>query len=296
MPSLPPRPAPLAWQVFRGSDAVRRGLLTEHQLRGSAWIRLRRDVYADARLDRDHALACRAVAYQLPAGAAIAGPSAAHLYGVVHAADFTDEVHVVAPRLTGLRTQPGLRVHTTDSAPMPTGQPPRTGPARAAWETAAWLPPVRAVAIIDTLLGSGLTSPTELSTLAAAYAARPGGRRAQRAFALADPAAQSPPESHLRVRLMQAGLPRPAVQHPVRVASGVLLHPDLAWPGFRVAIEYDGQWHDDAEQFHRDRRRLNLLAGQGWLVLHVTSRRLYREFPALLREVRDALTSRGWRP
>ena len=41
MPPQPHRPAALAWQVFRGSDAIRHGLLTRHQLRGAAWLRLR---------------------------------------------------------------------------------------------------------------------------------------------------------------------------------------------------------------------------------------------------------------
>ncbi|WP_416902154.1 endonuclease domain-containing protein [Micromonospora echinospora] len=115
-----------------------------------------------------------------------------------------------------------------------------------------------------------------------------------RVFGLADAGAQSPPESHLRVRLVLAGLPRPVTQHPVRVPSGLVLHPDLAWPEFKVAVEYDGRWHADPEQLHRDRRRLNQLVGAGWLVLHVTGRRLRHDFAALLREIRAALASRGW--
>ncbi|MEK8109078.1 hypothetical protein NKG94_38615 [Micromonospora sp. M12] len=134
-----------------------------------------------------------------------------------------------------------------------------------------------------------------LTALGARNADRPGGRRARWVFDVADGGAESPPESHLRVRLLLGGLPRPAVQHPMRLPSGVVLHPDLAWPKYRVAVEYDGQWHSDPEQLHRDRRRLNLLVGAGWLVLHVTSRRLHGEFPALLGEVRAALVSRGWR-
>lgn len=172
---------------------------------------------------------------------------------------------------------------------------PRSDPGQAAWETAVWLEPVRAVAIVDSLLGQGLTDRDTLAAMAARNADRPGGRRARWLFDLTDGGAQSPPESHLRVRLVLGGLPRPAVQHPVRLANSVVLHPDLAWPEYRVAVKYDGQWHSDAEQLHRDRRRLNLLVGAGWLVLHVTSRRLHADFPAVLREVRAALVSRGWR-
>ncbi|MEU8260894.1 hypothetical protein AB0C02_09780 [Micromonospora sp. NPDC048999] len=368
MPPQPHRPDLLAWRVFRGSDVVRRGLLTRYQLRSSAWIRVRHDVYADARLDRDHALACRAATLQLPPEILIAGPSSAYLHGIEHAADFTDDVHVLAPRPTGLRSQRGLRVHSTlltvpppapvqpgqgprapsrllrvadaplmsaadpaaEAGPVPTaaeagqllgppltfaadpappaGQlldapltfaadaPMRTGPAEAAWETAAWLDPIRAVGIIDTLLGRGLTSPAALAEIGDRNAERPGGRRARWVFGLADARAESPAESALRVRLVLAGLPRPLAQHPVCLLSGLVLHPDLAWPEFRVAVEYDGHWHADPDQLHRDRRRLNQLVTAGWLVLHVTSRRLHHEFPAVVREVRAALASRGWRP
>ncbi|MFG3689926.1 hypothetical protein [Micromonospora sp. NPDC047740] len=70
---------------------------------------------------------------------------------------------------------------------------------------------------------------------------------------------------------------------------------DLAWPEFKVAVEYDGRWHDDPEQFHRDRRRLNRLLGAEWIVLHVTAKRLRDDFEGLPAEVRTALRARGWR-
>ncbi|MEV4842021.1 hypothetical protein AB0K20_02135 [Micromonospora matsumotoense] len=442
MPPRPHRPVALAWQVFRGSDAIRQGLLTRHHLRGASWLRLGHDVYADARLDRDHALTCRAALLRMPAGTVIAGPSAAYLHGIEHAAGFGDEVHVLVPRAArvgsqgavrsaspgtarltstgGLRpgaggarrgagggwagSPGGIRVHTvaatggpavlaqphasrqlpedatptpatatatatanratsaglttptrpwpaipttpalhpeaalpttpaalpegagsgvpinrnrplpgsaeanpvtaatlTGVRPPPTGPHPtppalpRSSPTLAAWETAAWLEPVRAVGIVDSLLGRDLTSPAALAEIAQHFADRRGGRRARRVFDLADPAAQSPPESHLRVRLVLAGLPRPVAQHPVRLPSGLVLHPDLAWPQFRVAVEYDGHWHTGPDQLHRDRRRLNQLVTAGWIVLHVTSRRLRDDFPTVVREVRAVLTQRGWR-
>ncbi|MBB5477926.1 DUF559 domain-containing protein [Micromonospora parathelypteridis] len=298
---------------------IRRGLVTRHQLRGSSWVRLRHDVYADARLDRDHELACHAAMLRLPPGAMIAGPSAAYLHGIEHAAGFDDDVHVLVPRVGRVDSQRGLRVHLAgaDTPATPTngvvadaqpstsitaqlGAPTkpslrRTDPSAAAWEAAAWLDPLRAVAIVDSLLASGLTTRAALTAVRTANADRPGGRRACWIFDLADPGAQSPPESQLRVRLVLGGIPRPVAQHPIQLAGGLVLHPDLAWPEFRVAVEYDGRWHADPEQLHRDRRRLNLLVGAGWLVLHVTSRRLQNDFPAVLSEVRSALISRGWR-
>ncbi|MFY1596814.1 hypothetical protein [Micromonospora sp. WMMD737] len=335
MPPPPHRPGVLAWQVFRGSDAIRQGLVTEHQLRSSAWLRLRHDVYADARLDRDHALACRAAALRLPPEAVVAGPSAAYLHGVEHAASFADDVHVLVPRAMRLGPQRGLRVHSMGPATSPSyasaqsrktgcgpgpavrptsdgrhtavlpspgglrvadlrtaGVPVATDPTSAAWETAVWLEPLRAVGIVDSLLRQGSTSREALADVADRNAERPGGRRARWVFGLADPGARSPAESELRVRLVLAGLPRPAARHPVRVASGLVLHADLAWPAYRVAVAQDGQ-HAEAGGGHLD--RIATLAGAGWLVLPVTGRRLRQDFPGVLREVRAALGARGWR-
>ncbi|MFI7076962.1 hypothetical protein ACIBO1_06700 [Micromonospora sp. NPDC049903] len=284
MPVRTQPPDALAWQVFRGSDVVRRGLLTAHQLRNSAWVRLRHDVYADARLDRDHTLACRAAALQLPAGAAVAGPSAAYLHGIGHAADFDQAVHVLVPTRAGLRSQRGLRVHTESPQSLAgltiKGTPPHTDTARAAWESAVWLEPSRSVGIVDALLGRGLTTPAALAEVAAANDDRPGGRRARWVFDLADPAAQSPDESRLRVGLVLAGLPRPVAHHPVSLPGGVVLRPGLAWPQQRVAVEFDGQ-------------RLYPLAGAGWLIRHVTGRRLHQDLPGVAREIRAALLDGG---
>lgn len=299
MPPRPARPPSLSWQVFRGSDAVARGLLTRHQLRSSAWLRLRHDVYADARLDRDHALACRGAALRLPASAVIAGPSAAFLLGVEHAARFTDDVHVIVPKPVRIGPQQRLQVHATDLDPLDVesvGGLLRTRAGRTAWDVAVWLDPPRAVAIIDALLRKALVTRDELRGTVARLAGRPGTQQARLAVALADGRAQSPPESVLRVRLVLAGLPPPVPQYAVQLSSGLALHPDLAWPEYRVAVEYDGHWHGDPDQLHLDRRRLNRLATEGWLVLHVTSRRLHHDFPGVLKEIRAALMSRGWRP
>lgn len=292
-----PRPPSLEFQVFRGSDALRARLLTEDQLHGRCWQHLRYDIYGDARLDRDHGLACRAAIIGLPPRATIAGPSAAFLWGVDHAAAADDDVHLITPADARISPRRGVRVHAVqlDPGERVDGAPPRTTPLRTAWDVATWLPPLAAVPIIDSLLAMQLVDPVELSDLIAARVGKRGWRRVAITFGLADAGAQSVPESRLRVRFVLAGLPRPTVQLAVVVAGGIVLHPDLAWEEFRVAVEYDGVWHATAEQMRRDRRRLNLLVADGWLVLHVTSDRLSRDFGGVVREVKAALSSRGWR-
>jgi hypothetical protein len=131
------------------------------------------------------------------------------------------------------------------------------------------------------MLHRGLLDPAGLTALLGEQSGRRGSRRARLAFSLADGRSRSPTSSHLRVRLVLGGLPRPEIEHPVPLAAGPVLLPDLAWPAYRVAIEY---------QAHR----IALLTAAGWLVVHVPVARMRRDLPAVLREVRQALHRRGW--
>jgi hypothetical protein len=295
----PRRPAALAWQIFRGSEAIREGLVTRNGLRGASWQRIRHDVYADSRPDRDHQLACFAAALTLPPDAVMAGRSAAYRHGVDHAARYDDPVHVIVAPSSDLRPRRDLVVHRTRLDPgevAPMGQDRCTTPARTAWDVALWHDLPAAVAIVDVLLGSDQVTSDQLMRICDERSGHRGHRRARSVFAMADGRSQSPPESRLRVRLAGAGIPPATPQCPVTVDSGVLLHCDLGWPEYRVGLEYDGAWHATSDQLHRDRRRLNLLLGAGWIVLHATSDRLNRDFAGLTREIRAALRSRGWRP
>jgi len=297
VPREPYRPRDLQWKVFRGTDAIARGLITRDNLRTAAWRRLLRDVYADARLDPDHLLACQAVALAMPASAVIAGPSAAWLLGVEFAAEPTDDVHVLRPHGVTFDPSRGVRTHaaalTREEITERQGLA-CTSPSRTVWDTACWLELIHAVVIIDGLLAIGRVTADELALLVKAKRGVRGGRKLARAVSLSDEGARSPAESRIRVRLVLAGLPRPVTQYEIRV-PGLVLHPDLAWPQYKVALEYDGDYHRDPDVLHPDRRRLNLLTGAGWIMLYATSQRLRRDFGALVREVETALRRRGWR-
>jgi very-short-patch-repair endonuclease len=84
-----------------------------------------------------------------------------------------------------------------------------------------------------------------------------------------------PGDSDSEVRLMralvQADLPEPVLQHPVRL-DGHRYVIDLAYPHLKLAIEYDGfEWHNSRSAFDRDRQRANHLTAEGWTVLRFTS-------------------------
>ncbi|WP_433532435.1 hypothetical protein ACQPYA_10570 [Micromonospora sp. CA-263727] len=295
MPISPRRPPQLRGRIFRGSDVVARGLLTRTELRSRAWRPLFRDVYADAHLAISHRTRCRAATrLLLPADAAIAGRSAAALFGAGNVG--ADEpIDVLLP--TGRRFGPvaGLAAHTAEVGEDEItlhGELRVTRPRRTCWDLAQWCSVEDAVATVDRLAASGAVRLDDLSELARSRAGDRGWKRLLRVSELADAGAESVPESRLRVRVVLAGLPRPVTQFVVERQGRFVARVDLAWPELRVAVEYDGLWHHDPEQFHRDRRRLNRLLGNDWIVLHVTAKRLRHDFDGFLAELRHTLTHR----
>jgi len=301
------RPPSLQWQVFRGSDAVQRDLVSLNQLRTSAWVRVRHDVYADSRIRLDHTLACRATALRLPVAAVFAGPSAAYLHGVEHAAGYNDEVHVIVRPDLRLRSQHGLRAHAgeidADEVEARDGLR-RTKPARTAWDVACWAELTLAVSIVDRLLRRGQVEMADLVEVTERHGTNLSRSRAQRVFGLADPSARAASESQLRIRLIMAGLPRPVARHPVELVTGRVVHPEVAWPEFQVAVEFDSRGlvggHtrclDDIDPELEQRYSRGHLAAAGWTVLPVTAHQMRRDFTDFVTSVRRALLERGWQP
>ncbi|MFD1083254.1 hypothetical protein [Micromonospora andamanensis] len=285
------RPPQLRGRVFRGSRAVARGILTRGELRSRAWRPVFRDVYADAQLTISHRTRCLAAArWVLPPGAVIAGRSAAALFGAGLIGD-AEPLDILVP--SGLRFGPvaGLVVHTGEVAEadvLSLSGIPVTTPLRTCWDLARWLDPEEAVVVVDRLLGQRLVRADELREMADRRRGARGWKRMLRVAQLADPGE----ESRLRVRIVLAGVRRPVTQFVVERDGRFIARVDLAWPELKIAVEYDGLWHDDPRQLHRDRRRLNRLLGEDWIVLHVTAQRLREDFEGFLAELRQALRTR----
>ena len=135
------------------------------------------------------------------------------------------------------------------------------------------LPLPQAVVVADAVQHAGLCDREALQAeLAASAAGLRGVVRARRALELSDARAESPPESLLRLALVQAGL-RPVPQFVVLDEHGrFVARVDLALPAQRLAFEYDGRAvHEREDVFVRDRRRANDLARVGWTVLRFTA-------------------------
>ncbi|MFG6476477.1 endonuclease domain-containing protein [Microbacterium sp. P06] len=129
-------------------------------------------------------------------------------------------------------------------------------------------------------------------------ACRNRGSRGSSAMAWALPlirtGVDSRPESHLRLVLVEAGLPEPLVAPPINVGAERILHPDLAYMEERVAIEYEGDGHRvDRARWRRDIERREAFEAAGWRVIRVTADDLYVAPTRLLARIRRILATRS---
>lgn len=276
MPRAPRIPSELSFVPFSGSRAVAAGLLTKRMLSGPSWRRLLPDVYVheDAYRPEDHRMWCDAVALRLPPGGAIGGLSAAYLHGV-NLLPRTSAVSVVLPETTRPRPHPWVLVSHYRLGPGDVtrfaGLPITTG-VRTAFDLGRRSPRTEALVAVDALLHRRVTRPAILADYLATHPGWPGSSQLRELLALAEPLTESPMETRLRLVLLDAGAPNPTAQHDVRTEDGRLLgRVDLAYPRWRIAIEYEGDHHRERSHFRRDIAHLNALRAAGWLVLRFTA-------------------------
>ncbi|WP_448626932.1 hypothetical protein [Geodermatophilus sp. URMC 64] len=291
MPVPPLRPPVLHGRVFRGSWAVGAGVLTEPQLRSRAWRRLRRDVYADAVLPVDHRLMARGVSLVMPRRAALGGRTAAVLWGLADLVTAEDPVEVVVPPGTRWTPGPGVVVRSArlDGDVVHDGRGLRwTDRVRTAVDLIRRDEGDESVVLLDRLVNARVVDLADVRAAVQGLPACRGSAVARRTAMLADGLAESPPETRLRLLLHRSALPLPIAQYTVRVAGRFVAKVDFAWPEHRLALEYDGVWHGDPDQFPKDRRRLNRLTAADWRVRFVTKEDM-RHPRELLADVARAL-------
>lgn len=290
---------------FRGSDAVRAGILTWSRLRHGGWIRLLPDVYVAAGVEIDHRTWCRAalVLARSEPRAAVSGLSAAYLWGVDLLPLAGQPAELTVPRSSSLRSRPGsLVVIRSDlqACDIRTFADARlTTPERTAFDLVRRRDRVEGIVALDAMLRRGVVSPAQLAAHAAGMRpGAPGIRLFADALEMAEPRAESPMETRLRVLFTDHGLPRPTAQYVIRTASGLFVaRVDLAYPEYEIAIEYDGDHHRERAQFQRDVRRRNAIEAAGWRVVSVTANDILREPAHVLDHVRRLMDeARSARP
>lgn len=279
--------------VFRGSDAVSVGLLSRGQLRGPEVRRLFQGVYSSAGVAPTHSLYCAAAGLVLPPSAVITGRSAATVRGVALART-EDPVEVLVPLESRVVRSSGLALRRTvvrhdEWAPW-SGLRLAT-PQRMALDLLLDRPLPDAVADLDAVLRARLVTLAEVHSLVGKRCDR-GIVLARQAVQLADPRAESRPESRVRVWLVLDGL-YPEPQHWIEDSSGRLARADLAFIEQRVAVEYEGGWREgELWSLNRDRERLNRVQAAGWEVVFVTAA-LLRDPPHMVQTIRAALARRA---
>lgn len=259
-------------RVFVGSHAVADGIVSWRHLHGSRFVRVAPGVYAPADVPRDHVLRAEGVGLLLPPSARLTGATAATLLGVP-LLRWSDPVEVVVPERSGHHPAGrGVRARRSRSDPGDGGAwrgSRLAGRERIAFDAAARQPLPQAVARLDALARARVVHLGRLERWLA-------GRRdhgvvgVRRALVLADPRAESLPESQLRVLLLGAGIPVEPQQE-VRHRGAVVLRADLVVVGARVAVLYDGAWHALRLQQEKDRRQDADLAEAGWQCVRITA-------------------------
>lgn len=119
----------------------------------------------------------------------------------------------------------------------------------------------------------------------------PGRRRAVEALGLVRCGADSPPETLLRLALVEAGLPEPELQIPLH-EDGSGRRADMGYRQARIVIQYEGAGHFDADQLRADQRRDNEFFAAGWVVLRFNAEDLRDGFRRAVTLVRQALAAR----
>lgn len=200
--------------------------------------------------------------------------SAARLWGL----DLpTTERIVVTTTATGYRTLRGVVVHHTRSlsgADRAVRDGIRcTSVARTLVDLAAELGFDDLEACVDSALREGLATvgylerwlPAQGRDGTAALGGVVEDRRTHRPFG-------SRREAQVSRMLVTAGLPRPTPQHEMRDERGrVVARFDLAWPAWKVAVEFASYRHHFGRQAWRhDAARANRAAAQGWRILTAT--------------------------
>lgn len=119
-----------------------------------------------------------------------------------------------------------------------------------------------------------------------------GKRRSREALELIRVGADSPPETALRLSLIEAGLPEPELQVPPAPHLAEWFPADLGYPRLKIAIQYDGEPHFSPERARWDQTRNNEFHTRDWLLLLFNRDDHRDQFRRAVRHVDAAIATR----
>ncbi|OBJ30382.1 DUF559 domain-containing protein [Mycolicibacter heraklionensis] len=153
-----------------------------------------------------------------------------------------------------------------------------------------------AVQRLDALASATGIGVADVEAVISAHGGARGLNRLRAVLPLIDSGAESYPESHVRLVLIDAGLPRPETQIVVCDDYGQFVgRVDMGYRELKVGIEYDGAQHwTDPTQRQRDIDRHVALAEAGWVIIRASSELLRYRRATLIGRVEHAMYAASW--
>lgn len=245
---------------------------------------------------------------RLKPGQCFGGVTAARDWGLPVPAEWTpsEPLEVVVPSSGAAPKTPGVKGRRLREGRAETrilkGRPV-VDPVAALFMCAETLTVAQAIVMIDALLtsasnypdlgpGRPMSSREEIARRLEEWGRFPGSGRIRAALPQARELVESPKETETRLLLIDSGLPEPVVQHEVWAGRQLLGRTDLAYPEWKIAIEYEGDGHrTDPGQWRKDIQRQRYLEGEGWIVIRLTQADL-DEQELLIDRIRGAIAGR----
>lgn len=261
------------------SDAEVRRLVRSGRWRRSPW----RGVLVDGEIPDSFSVQVRSASLIVGPDLVACHSTAARLWDFDVLGDQT--LHFLGPPDLVNRRRAGIQVHPSslgcDDAELLEGVW-CTPAARTARDVVRLTPPIDGLPTLDAALRSSTCTKDELVAAAVAQAGLRQVIRLRELIPHADPRIDSPMESRMRWRFLQAGFPAPDLQVEVAV-GGMRRWMDIGWRNQRVGAEFDGQEaHMTPQQLRDDRHRHNWLTENSWTLLHFTGYDVYRAHRQML--------------
>jgi hypothetical protein len=275
--------------VFVGTEMLARGGLTRANLRWNY-----KSIFPDVYVRRavTPALRVNTLGAWLWSGrnAVIAGRAAAALHG----SQWVNADTPIEMIWRSGRPPPGIvvrneRVDADEIVDL--GGMAVTSPIRTALDLGRHLPRDVAVRHLDALARVTGVNASDVFSLAERHRRARGLRRSEVALNLMDAGAESPRETWLRLVLIDAGLPAPRTQ--IRISDGFSeAFIDMGYDEPMVGLDYDGAHHSaDRRQYVYDIGRAELIAGEGWIDIHVVAEHSRR---FIVHRASEAFARRGY--
>ena len=229
---------------------------------------------------------------RLPSQAAFSGLTAAWLHGLD--VEPCAPIQATLPKDAGVSGRSGIAIRRSRIGQDVTRVRgiSATSMARTLCDLCSQLSLTEAVVIADAALHARRIRLDHLAAWADANHYRHGIRALRRVIDLAEPAAESPMESRLRMVLVLGRLPRPRAQVPIHDPSGRFVgRPDLYYESARLGIEYDGEIHRST--LVEDNRLQNRILQAGIRLLRFTAPDVLGNPSSVVAQVSLALSVRS---